>query len=177
MHVIGYIKNALDYGITYSCNHDINPLAFVNTDYGGCRDTHQLTSGYVFMMTGGVVTGSSKWQATVALSTVKVEYVTMSQCTQQMVWMQNWLDEAEVECMHPGIIKGDSHGVIALMKHTQDHGKVKHIDIWHHYIHDLIWSGAIIIEQVPSSDNLANVFAKPLTHDHHHQILLSLNIQ
>ena len=37
----------------------------------------------------GAVTWSSKHQTTVALFTVKAEYVAMSQCTQQMVWMQS----------------------------------------------------------------------------------------
>ena len=39
MHVIGYIKNTLDYGLTYSCDFELSPHAFVDTDYGGCRDT------------------------------------------------------------------------------------------------------------------------------------------
>ena len=39
MHVIGYIKNTLDYGLTYSGNSKISPHAFVDSDYGGCRDT------------------------------------------------------------------------------------------------------------------------------------------
>ena len=39
MHVIGYIKNTLDYGLTYSRNFDLTPLAFVDADYEGCKDT------------------------------------------------------------------------------------------------------------------------------------------
>jgi hypothetical protein len=56
MHVIGYIKNTLDYRLTYSHKDDLSPHAFVDADYGGCRDTHCLTSGYVFLMAGGPVT-------------------------------------------------------------------------------------------------------------------------
>lgn len=39
LQVIGYIKNTLDYSLTYLCNDDLTPSAFVNTDYGGCKDT------------------------------------------------------------------------------------------------------------------------------------------
>ena len=134
MHVIGYIKNTIDYGITYSRDYNISPYAFVDTDYGGCRDTHRSTSGYVFIMAGGPVSWSSKQQATVALSTVEAEYVAMSRCTQQMVWTHSWLSEVDIEYASPGVIKGDNCGVIALSKNTKDHGKVKHIDIQHHYI-------------------------------------------
>ena len=111
---------------------------------------------------GGAITWSSKRQATVALSTVEAEYVAMSQCAQQMAWMHSWLDKVEIEYSQLGLIKGDNHGAIALTKNMKDHGKVKHIDIQHHYIRDLIQSGAIQLEQVPSSENLADLFTKPL---------------
>ena len=177
MHVIGYIKNSLDYGLTYSRDSDLSPTAYVDADYGGCRDTRRSTSGYVFMMAGGAVTWSSKRQATVALSTVEAEYVAMSRCAQQMAWMHSWLDEVAIEHSLPGLIKGDNRGAIALTKNTRDHGKVKHIDIWHHYIRELLRSEVITIEQVPSADNLADLFTKPLPRDRHHHLLASLNIQ
>ena len=177
MHVIGYIKNTLDHGLTYSHDADLSPTAFMDADYGGCRDTCWSTSGYMFMMSGGAVTWSSKQQAAVALSTVEVEYVAMSRCAQQMVWMHNWLDKVEVQYSSPGLIKGDNRGAIALTKNTKDHRKVKHIDIRHHYICKLIQSGTITIEQVPSEDNLADLFTKPLPRDQHHRLLAALNIK
>ena len=176
IHVIGYIKNTIDYGLTYSRDFDISPVAFVDADYGGCKDTRRSTSGYVFTMAGGAVTWSSKRQATVALSTVEAEYVAMSRCAQQMAWTHSWLNEIGVDYTLPGLIKGDNQGAIALNKNTRDHGKVKHIDIRHHYLRDLIKSGEMIMEQVSSSDNLADLFTKPLPRDHHHQLLSSLNI-
>jgi hypothetical protein len=128
-------------------------------------------------MSGGAVTWSSKRQATIALSTVEAEYVVMSRCAQQMVWMQSWLREVEIEVSLPGLIKGDNRGAIALTKNTKDHGKVKHIDIRHHYIRELLQSGTILFEQVSSADNLADLFTKPLPCDHHHRLLTALNIK
>jgi hypothetical protein len=176
MHVIGYIKNTLDYGLTYFHDAELTPLAYADADYGGCRVTKRSTSGYVFIMSGGPVTWSSKRQATVALSTVEAEYVAMSRCAQQMKWMQSWLDEVDIKYNVPGIIKGDSRGGIALTKNTKDHRKVKHIDIRHHFIRDLVKSGAITIEKVPSAENPADLFTKPLSRDHHHKFLQVLNI-
>ena len=64
------------------------------------------------------------------------------------------------------------------MKNIKNHGKVKHIDIQHYYIHDLLQPGDIQIEQVPSINNLnlTDLFTKPLPHNHHHWLLESLNI-
>ena len=121
-------------------------------------------------------TWSSKRQVTVALSTVEAEYVAMSRAAQQMVWMQSWLSEVEIEISVPGVISGDSWGAIALTKNTKDHGKVKHINIPHHYIRELLQSGTITIEQVSSYDNLADLFTKPLPRDYHHHLLTALNV-
>jgi hypothetical protein len=176
MHVVGYVRNTIDYGLTYSRDGDLSPLGYADADYGGCRDTRRSTSGYVFMMAGGPVTWSSKRQSTVALSTVEAEYVAMSRCAQQMTWMQSWLDEVAIEYATPGVIKGDSRGAISLTKNTKDHGKIKHIDIRHHYIRDLVHSGRISIEQIPSADNLADLFTKALPRDHHHRLLGKLNV-
>jgi hypothetical protein len=129
------------------------------------------------MMAGGAVAWSSKRQTTVALSTVEAEYVAMSRCAQQMIWMQNWLAEVKIDYTLPGLIKGDNRGAIALTKNTRDHGKVKHIDIRHHYIRELLQAGVIAMEQVSSADNLADIFTKPLPCDHHHRLLVSLKIQ
>ena len=93
-----------------------------------------------------------------------------------MAWMHSWLDEVEIKYSTPGLIKGDNRGAIALTKNTKDHGKVKHIDIRHHYIRDLIKSGRILIEQVPSAENLADLLTKPLPRDHHHRLLTALNV-
>ena len=108
LHVIGYIKNTIDYGLSYSRDCELSPTAYVDADYGGCKDTRRSTSGYVFTMAGGAVSWSSKHQATIALSTVEAEYVAMSRCAQQMVWMHSWLDEVEIEHTIPGLIKGDN---------------------------------------------------------------------
>src|SRR5271168_4153040 len=100
----------------------------------------------------------------------------MSRCAQQMSWIHSWLDEVKIKYSLPGLIKGDNHGAIALSKNTKDHGKVKHIDICHHYLRELLKSGHIALKQVPTIDNLADIFTKPLPHDHHHRFLAALNI-
>ena len=126
-------------------------------------------------MAGRPVAWSSKHQATISLSTVEAEYVAMSRYYTHNR-MHSWLDDVEVDYSIPRLIRGDNHDTIALTKNTKDHGKVKHIDIQHHYIGELLQSGAITIEQGSSSDNFADLFTKSLPHDHHHCLLTALNM-
>ena len=39
LHVVGYIRNTIDFRITYSRDGDLNPIAYTDTDYEGCWDT------------------------------------------------------------------------------------------------------------------------------------------
>ena len=57
LHVVGYIKNTMDYGLTYSRDSDLSPTAYVDADYGGCKDTRRSTSGYVVLMAGELFRG------------------------------------------------------------------------------------------------------------------------
>jgi hypothetical protein len=100
----------------------------------------------------------------------------MSRCAQQMLWMHSWLREVEIDFQAPGVIKGDNKGAITLTKNMKDHSKVKHINIRHHYIRELLQAGTITTEHVSSTDNLADLFTKPLARDHHHRLVGVLNI-
>jgi len=74
-HVLTYVKNTIDYGITYWAGGNLNLIGYVDSDFTGCKDTRRSTEGTIFIVAGGPVSWESKWQDTVALSTVKAEYM------------------------------------------------------------------------------------------------------
>lgn len=80
LHVLAYVKATLDYKIVYSrsLGGSITPVGYIDADYGGDLDTRRSTSGYIFLMARGPVSWSSKRQQTVALSTIKAEYMAMT---------------------------------------------------------------------------------------------------
>jgi len=42
------------------------------------------------------------------------------------------------------------------------HRRSKHIAIRHHFIRELVTNNIIVFEYVPSADNVADIFTKPL---------------
>lgn len=125
-------------------------------------------------MAGGPGTWSSKCQATEALSTIESKYIAMSQCAEQMVWMQSWLNKVKISHILPGLIKGNNRGAITNQEYQR---------LWEGqtnrystplYLKSLC-SGAIKVEHV-SADTLADVLTKPLPRNQHHHILDALNI-
>ena len=56
----------------------------------------------------------------------------------------------------------DNQGAIALAKNPIKHQRCKHVDIKYHFIRDEIVEGRLNVEYVPSEQNIADVFTKPM---------------
>ena len=114
-------------------------------------------------MAGGAVSWSSKLQATVTLSTAEAEYVAITQAAQQAFWMDAFLGEIGLDQPLPTTLYCDNASAIALALSTKGHQRAKHIDIRHHYIRERVSDGQIMLQHIPSIDNVADVFTKALT--------------
>jgi Reverse transcriptase-like len=60
--------------ITYRASASMIPVGYVDSDFGGCIDTGQSTSGYVFLAASGPICWSSKRQQRVSTSMTEAEY-------------------------------------------------------------------------------------------------------
>jgi hypothetical protein len=178
LHVLGYIRNTLNYGLIYSRDGSsgLLPVGYADSDYAACHDTRRSTSGHVFVMAGAPVCWSSKRQATVALSTVEAEYISLTRAAQQQKWMHAWMSEVNLEQPLPGTLYCDNQGAVDLTKNTKSHSKVKHIDIRHHYIRELVHNGELKVNFIRGDENPADLFTKPLPRLAHEGYLAELNI-
>jgi len=103
-------------------------------------------------------------QASVALSTTEAEYIAIGQCCAQLLWMSHQLGDYELS-FKPIQIFCDNSSAICLSKNHVHHSRAKHIDIKHHFIRDHVLKGDIEISFVGTTDQLADIFTKPLLED------------
>ena len=101
----------------------------VDSDYTRCKDTRQLTEGHIFVVAGGPVSWQSKWQETVALSTVELEYMAFTCATAQALWIQRFFAEIGLPVITPINIFADNSGSISNSITDKQHRCTKHIDI------------------------------------------------
>ena len=103
----------------------------------------------------------SKKQNLVFLSIAEVEYIAASSCCSQLLWMkkllQNYGISQETMC-----IFCDNTSVINLSKNHVQHLKSKHIEIWNHFIHDLVEEKVVWLEFINTENQKADIFTKPL---------------
>ena len=176
--VLRYIKGTLDYKITYGGDGftDLAPIGYVDADYAGDIDTRRSCAGQVFIQAGGPTSWGSQSQPTVALSTTEAEYMATSRAAKQIEWMYSSMDEVGYPQARPARLYNDNAGAVSLTQNTKGNVRVKHIDIRHHYIRDLVEDGKVIIRHIPSAENLADVFTKPLGRDLHHKACIGLRL-
>ena len=103
----------------------------------------------------------SKKQDCTSLSSTEAEYVAMSACCAQVIWMRTQLmdygylfNKIPMYC--------DSKSAIAISCNTVLHSKSKHIDLRYHFIKEHVEKGTIELYFVGTEYQLADLFTKPL---------------
>lgn len=102
---------------------------------------------------------------------MEAEYITLEKAAKQIKSMYSALS---VAIPKPAELKGDNNRSIAIAENKQNHNWVKHIDIQHHFIRHCIEEGDISIAYVPSANNLADLFTKPLPQVQHAKFCAAL---
>nr|GFA97672.1 copia protein [Tanacetum cinerariifolium] len=67
--------------------------AFADTDHTGCQDTRRSTSGSVQFLGERLISWSSKRQKSAAISSTEAEYIALSGCCAQILWMRSQLSD------------------------------------------------------------------------------------
>ena len=62
------------------------------------------------------------------------------------------------------VILCDNQSFIKMMDNLVFHDNSKHIEIWYHYIRDMVQIGAIKLQYVRTYEKVADVLTKPLSH-------------
>nr|GEU58970.1 hypothetical protein [Tanacetum cinerariifolium] len=91
--IFRYLWGTINMGLWYMKDSGFELTGFSDADYAGCKDTFKSTSGRAQFLGEKLVSWSSKKQNCTALSTAEVEYVSLSVCCAQVLWMQTQLTD------------------------------------------------------------------------------------
>jgi hypothetical protein len=70
----------------------------------------------------------------------------------------------------------DNKSAIKIAYTPCEHSRIKHIDIWHHFLRDHAIKGNIVISHIRINDQLANIFTKSLDEKRFRELQSELNI-
>ncbi|GJU70192.1 copia protein [Tanacetum coccineum] len=104
---------------------------------------------------------SSKKQDCTAMSTAEAEYVSLSACCAQVIWMRTQLLDYGYKYNRIPMYC-DSKSAIAISCNPVQHSKTKHIDIRYHFIKEHVEKGTVELYFVGTEYQLADLFTKAL---------------
>jgi hypothetical protein len=159
--ILRYVRGTVDRGLTFRADSDtgITLTGYSDSDWAGDKDTRKSVSGYLFLVSGGVVSWRSQRQSVVALSSTEAEYVALAEACKEAAWLRRLLDDMGFpQAATP--LKGDNQGALALAKNPVHHDRTKHIDTKYHFIREMVKEGKVDLDYCSSEDMLADGLTK-----------------
>ena len=122
------------------------------------------------MYAGCPITWFSRLQSEIILSTTESEYVTLSTATRECLPMRELFIElgkyVKIGSITPNIhctLFEDNSSCKQLAKSLKMNSRTKHIAIKYHHFRQAVTDGILHITRVPTEDQLADIFMKPVS--------------
>jgi len=176
LHTLRYIKRDPSQGLFFNNSHDFNLTAYCDSDWAQCPCTRRSVSGYFIMLGGSPLSWKSKKQPTIALSSAEAEYRSMRTVTAELSWLTRLLSELQAPSILPVPLKCDSQAAIYIAKNPVFHERTKHIELDCHFVRTKLHEGLISVSYTKTTDQLADMFTKPLPGPQHHYLLCKLGV-
>ncbi|GJT39439.1 retrovirus-related pol polyprotein from transposon TNT 1-94 [Tanacetum coccineum] len=175
--IFRYLKDSINMGLWYPKDTGFELTAFSDSDHAGCLDSRKSTSGGIQFLGGDkLVSWSSKKQDCTSMSSAEAEYVSLSACCAQVLWLRTQLtdygfhfDKIPMYC--------DSKAAIAISCNPVQHSRTKHIDVRYHFIKEQVEKGIVELFFVGTEYQLADLFTKALSEDRFKYLVRQLGMR
>jgi hypothetical protein len=188
IRILHYLYHTIGFALQYSSPSPI--VAYVDADWAGCVSTGRSTSGQIFLSNGAAISWKSGRQPIISTSSTHAEYIAMSDCSRELVWIKALatqlgalletplsLHDSHADAIHQlaeilpdrhGIILyGDNDGAMALAKNPVRHSRMKHIFVRYHFIRERVDAQDLTIMRIDTEYQLADFLTKPVPFPKH----------
>jgi hypothetical protein len=185
-----YLLKTRDKGITAKPDPSGSLFAHVDADFAGrwhknhseLRENVLSRTGFVVSFCGCPIYWKSTLQTEIALSSTESEYMALSHCMREVLPLRRLLIELSEHSfikdipltnnvtllngtIKPTEIFEDNAGCIVIATGDTYSARTRHISAKYHRLRDEIKNGSITILKIATSQNLADIFTKPLSRE------------
>ena len=133
-----------------------------DADFAGDKKNSLSTYGNVIYMGRNPISWRSQKISTVVLTTCAAEYIALSNTAQHMQWLREFMTEITGERHKASVLRQDNAGAEKTAESTGPTKRAKYISVRHHFVRDHVRRKEIQLKHVPSEENTADIFTKPL---------------
>nr|GEW15096.1 retrovirus-related Pol polyprotein from transposon TNT 1-94 [Tanacetum cinerariifolium] len=162
--IFRYLCGTVHQGLWYPKDYSVALTTFADADHAGCQDTRRSTSGSVQFLGERLISLSSKRQKSVVISSMEAEYIALSGCCAQILWIRSQLSNYGLG-FNKIPMYCDNKSAIALCCNNVQHSWSKHINIRYHFIKEQVENGVIELYFINTEYQLADLFTKALGRD------------
>ncbi|GJV95576.1 retrovirus-related pol polyprotein from transposon TNT 1-94 [Tanacetum coccineum] len=123
-----------------------------------------------------ILSWSSKKQKSTAISSTEAEYIALSGCCAQILWMRSQLTNYGLSFKKIPLYC-DNKSAIALCYENVQHSRYKHTDIRYHFIKEQVENGVVELYFVGTEYQLAYIITKPLGRERLEFLIKNLGMQ
>lgn len=163
--MIRYVKGSLGTGLHFSSSSTKRMAAYSDSDWAACPTTRRSMTGYCVYLGQNIVSWQSRKQHTVSKSSAEAEYRALSTTACETTWITSLLTEINDDKHSPARrprIYTDNTSAASIARNPVSHQRTKHIEIDVHFVGEKVLTGAIELLYVPTTENPADNFTKPL---------------
>ena len=182
IHILKYLKGTWDFGLFYrktQNNENLSiitnaqifpssaePECFADASFAN-EENRKSRSGYLFFMSGAIVTWCSKKQPVISVSSTEAELYALSEAVREGIWIRRLLKELNEPLLSSTIVNQDNKSTIAIAKNPIHHQRTKHIDVKMNQLRQYLDSKDLVLKWCPTEDMIADILTKALPSSQH----------
>uniref|UniRef100_A0A803NJ32 Polyprotein n=1 Tax=Cannabis sativa TaxID=3483 RepID=A0A803NJ32_CANSA len=162
--ILRYVKGTPHLSLHFRPSTLLNLEGYSDADWPASLDDRKSTSGYCIFLGGNLINWSSRKQKVVARSLTESEYRALASAATELVWINSLMSELGLT-LHktPPVLWCDNQSAQSLALNPIFHTRTKHIELDVHYIRDQISQNKLQVCYIPTEDQTADLFTKPLS--------------
>ena len=163
LYICRYLRGTMKYSMVLDGSDSKGLIGYSDSDHAADPIKRRSVTGYIVKLANAAISWTSHAQKTIATSSTEAEYMALSDCSRQIMWLKHMFRELGMPLDKVPICT-DNNGAIFIGSNPIQERCIKHIDVCYHYIHECVENGEVEILHVDTNDNTTDMFTKPLGH-------------
>jgi hypothetical protein len=164
LYICRYLLGTADDSLVYDSNSGKGIIVCTDSDWGQDKITGHSQTGFYLKLANRVFLWNSHLQKTTARSSTEAEYMALSDCSRQVIWIKQMFEEIRYN-LAPIPICGDNQGSLFIAQNPVTEQHSKHIHIKYHFVRNAVMTfKQVELFFIPGIDNPVDMFTKNLGH-------------
>lgn len=175
LRLLGYLKGTSHYRLVLG-GTSTSLIGHSDASWADDLQDRRSSQGYCYSLGSGAISWKANRSPAVALSTCEAELYAGTRAAQELLWLSSLLSQLGHPQVPPLTLWCDNQSTVALTKDPIFSGGSKHIEARYFFIRELVQAGRLSVKHIRGTENVADIFTKPLSHEDHSRLVTKLGL-